>query len=123
VQSTHFVAISNKRIHAMRNGMVTFTFRDYAHNNAGKSMTITILEFIRRFLMHIVPKGFVRIRHCGFLASRNRSTELARYRAIFRKKPSANRKEQSAARSWPAIVKEHFYGATMEEVLLCNTVS
>jgi hypothetical protein len=42
-------------------------------------------KFIRRFLMHIVPKGFVRIRHCGFLANRNRSTKLARCRAIFRK--------------------------------------
>jgi hypothetical protein len=88
-QYTHRIAISNHRIISFENGMVTFSYKDY-HEKDGhqrKVMSLDCIEFIRRFLMHVVPKGFVRIRHYGFLSNRNRSTLLARCLAYFKKKP------------------------------------
>ena len=73
---THRVAISNHRLVSFTNGQVTFLWRDSAHNNEQKLMTLSLDEFLRRFLLHLLPKGFVRIRHFGFLASRRRSTLL-----------------------------------------------
>jgi len=67
---THRVAISNHRLVSFNDGQVTFRWRDSAHNNAHKLMTLSLDEFLRRFLLHLLPKGFVRIRHFGFLASR-----------------------------------------------------
>ncbi len=66
---THKIAISNHRITAMANGAITFTYKDYRAEGCKKEMTLDALEFIRRFAMHIMPKGFVRIRHYGILAS------------------------------------------------------
>ena len=86
-QYTHRIAISNHRIISFENGMVTFSWKDYADNYRRKTMTLTCVEFIRRFLMHVVPKGFMRIRHYGFLANRNRKMKLARCRSFFRKSP------------------------------------
>lgn len=83
---THRIAISNHRIISSENGMVTFSYKDYADNYKRKIMTLSCVEFIRRFLMHVVPKGFVRIRHYGFLANRNRKTKLVRCHAFFGKK-------------------------------------
>jgi hypothetical protein len=60
----------------LANGQVTFRWRDSAHNNEQKLMTLALDEFLRRFLLHLLPKGFVRIRHFGFLANRRRSTLL-----------------------------------------------
>ena len=85
-QYTHRIAISNHRIISCENGMVTFSWKDYADNYKRKTMTLSCVEFIRRFLMHVVPKGFVRIRHYGFLANRNRKTKPVRCRAFFGKK-------------------------------------
>jgi hypothetical protein len=73
---THRVAISNHRLLAFENGAVTFRWRDSAHNNEQKPMTLSLDEFLRRFLLHLLPKGFVRIRHFGFLASRRRAQLL-----------------------------------------------
>jgi hypothetical protein len=73
---THRVAISNHRILSIADGNVTFRWNDYAHGNKKKKMTLTACEFLRRFVMHILPKGFVRIRHFGFLANRQRKTLL-----------------------------------------------
>ena len=88
--------------------MVTFSYKDYADNYKRKQMTLTSIEFIRRFLMHVVPKGFVRIRHYGFLANRNRATKLARCRAIFRKSPPVKRIGKKT--SWiEAFKKLHGY--------------
>ena len=67
---THRVAISNRRLVVLENGQVTFRWKDYAHGSKQKTMTLTAIEFIRRFLLHVVPLGFVRIRHYGFLANR-----------------------------------------------------
>ncbi|HEX2712130.1 MAG TPA: IS91 family transposase, partial [Candidatus Acidoferrales bacterium] len=73
---THRVAISNHRLLSFVEGKVTFRWRDSAHNNEQKLMTLLLDEFLRRFLLHLLPKGFVRIRNFGFLANRQRTTLL-----------------------------------------------
>jgi hypothetical protein len=73
---THRVAISNHRLVSFENGEVTFTWRDRAHGNIEKKMKLPAEEFLRRFLLHLLPKGFVRIRSFGFLASRRRGKLL-----------------------------------------------
>jgi Putative transposase/Transposase zinc-binding domain len=73
---THRVAISNHRLVSFTEGKVTFRWRDSAHNNEQKLMTLSLDEFLRRFLLHVLPKGFVRIRNFGFLANRRRATLL-----------------------------------------------
>ena len=73
---THRVAISNHRLISFTEGKVTFRWRDSAHHNEQKLMTLVLDEFLRRFLLHLLPKGFVRIRHFGFLANRRRATLL-----------------------------------------------
>ncbi len=73
---THRVAISNNRILAVQDGKVTFSWKDYKDNNRRKVMTLTADEFIRRFLMHVLPKGFNKIRHFGYLGSRYRAVKL-----------------------------------------------
>jgi hypothetical protein len=73
---THRVAISNHRLVSLTEGQVTFRWRDSAHHNEQKLLTLSLDEFLRRFLLHLLPKGFVRIRHFGFLANRKRATLL-----------------------------------------------
>jgi hypothetical protein len=73
---THRVAISNSRLVALSEGNVTFRWRDSAHGNKKRLMTLDADEFLRRFLLHLLPPGFVRIRNFGFLANRNRATLL-----------------------------------------------
>jgi Putative transposase/Transposase zinc-binding domain len=73
---THRVAISNHRLVSFTDGQVTFRWRDSAHHNQHKLKTLSVDEFLRRFLLHILPQGFVRIRHFGFLANRRRATTL-----------------------------------------------
>src|SRR5271167_382829 len=73
---THRVAISNHRLVSLADGQVTFRWRDSADHNQQKLMTVSLDEFLRRFLLHLLPKGFVRIRHFGFLANCRRSTLL-----------------------------------------------
>ena len=75
-QYTHRVAISNHRLVALDDGMVTFRWRDSAHKNKKRLMTLGVNEFLRRFLLHVLPPGFVRIRHFGFLAHRRRGVLL-----------------------------------------------
>jgi hypothetical protein len=79
---THRVAISSGRLLSLDNGRVTFRWRDSRHGNQTKSMTLEAVEFIRRFLLHLLPSGFVKIRHFGFLANRNRSSALALCRQL-----------------------------------------
>jgi len=74
---THRVAISNHRLVSLTDGQVTFRWRDSAHHNEQKLLPLSLDEFLRRFLLHILPKGFVRIRNFGFLANRKRATLLA----------------------------------------------
>ena len=73
---THRVAISNHRLVSFVDGQVTFRWRDSAHHNEQKLMTLSVDEFLSRFLLHILPKGFVRIRNFGFLANRRRTALL-----------------------------------------------
>lgn len=73
---THRIAISNRRLISMNGQTVTFRWKDYAHHNRPRAMTLDGREFLRRFLMHAVPRGFMRIRHFGLLANRVRSRNL-----------------------------------------------
>jgi len=85
---THRVAISNERLVSHTDGVVRFRWRDYADGDRVKIMTLAAEEFIRRFLLHVVPGGFVRIRHFGFLANRTRRAKLARCRALLAQPPA-----------------------------------
>jgi len=73
---THRVAISNHRLVSFADGKVTFRWRDSAHHNEQKLLSLAVDEFLRRFLLHLLPEGFVRIRNFGFLANRRRATTL-----------------------------------------------
>jgi hypothetical protein len=73
---THRIALSNRRLLEMDDQTVTFAFKDYAHGGRQRRLTLRGEEFLRRFLMHVVPRGFVRIRHYGLLANRNRNDNL-----------------------------------------------
>jgi predicted Zn-ribbon and HTH transcriptional regulator len=79
---THRVAISNNRILSIDNGKVTFTYRDRERNNETRTMTIQAYEFIRRFLLHILPIGFMKIRYFGFLAHKNKKGAIALIRKL-----------------------------------------
>ena len=81
---THRVAISNGRLLSLENGRVRFRWRDSRHNNRSSRMTLEATEFIRRFLLHVLPAGFVKIRHFGLLANRNRCRALALCRVHLR---------------------------------------
>jgi len=74
---THRVAISNNRLLAIHNGKVTFRWKDYRHHHRQRTMTLEVDEFIRRFLLHVLPDGFQRIRHYGFLGNRYRKAKLS----------------------------------------------
>ncbi len=80
---THRVAIANSRIKTLKDGMVTFTAKNRKKNRI-ESITISAVEFIRRFLLHSLPKGFVRIRHYGFLANRSRMANLKTIRKLLK---------------------------------------
>jgi hypothetical protein len=80
---THRVAISNDRLVKIEGDQVTFKYRDRNDNNQIKLMTLDAAEFIRRFLLHILPDGFVKIRHYGIFSTRNRKTKLAQCMALF----------------------------------------
>jgi hypothetical protein len=73
---THRVALSNHRLVALDAGKITFRWRDSAHKNKNSLITMPVEEFLRRFLLHVLPRGFVRIRNFGFLANRQRATLL-----------------------------------------------
>ena len=79
---THRVALSNNRIQNVENGQVSFRWKDYRNHNRQKTMTLEAGEFIRRFLLHVLPPGFQRIRYYGFLGNRHREQKLARCRQL-----------------------------------------
>jgi hypothetical protein len=87
---THRVAISSSRLLSLDNGRVTFRYRGSKTGNHMKSMTLDAIEFIPRFLLHILPSGFVKIRHFGFLANRNRASALALCRELLTTSSAAN---------------------------------
>jgi hypothetical protein len=79
---THRVAISHHRLLSFANRQVTFRWKDYAHGNQQRNMTLTTDEFLRRFLLHVLPRGFMRIRHFGFLAHRQRGEHITQCRLL-----------------------------------------
>jgi hypothetical protein len=79
---TYRVAISNDRIESLAEGQVTFRYKAYAHGHRWRRMTLTAPEFLRRLMLHVLPRGFVRIRSFGFLANRVRDEQLALCRQL-----------------------------------------
>lgn len=79
---THRVAISNKRLLEFKDGFVSFRYKDYAHGNRKRVMRLPAVEFVRRLLLHVLPRGFVRIRHYGILSNRRRRDNLALCRQL-----------------------------------------
>jgi len=103
---THRVAISNHRIVDVAQDHVTFRWKDYAHDSQSRLMTLSATEFLRRFFLHVLPRGFVRIRFFGFLASRRRAGDLPRCRRALGSRPAqvlATRTDATitTAASWP----------------------
>jgi hypothetical protein len=86
---THRVAISNKRLVSLADGKVTFTYKDYARGNEERKMTLEAHEFIRRFLLHVLPHGFQRIRQYGFLANRVRKEKRELCRKLLQRTESS----------------------------------
>jgi hypothetical protein len=76
------VAISNNRLFELKDGQVRFTYKDYKHEQRRKVMTLSADEFLRRFLLHVLPDGFQRIRHYGLLGNRHRAENLAHCREL-----------------------------------------
>ena len=97
---THRIAITNHRILGMEEGKVSFSWKDYADGNKKKIMTLDVFEFIRRFLLHVLPPGFARIRHFGFLSNRNRKAALELCRAIL----GVANAEPTPSETWQALL-------------------
>jgi hypothetical protein len=101
---THRVAISNHRLVAITDDTVSFRWKDYRHGSQMRTLTLDVDEFLRRFLRHVLPKRFVRIRYFGFLASRTRTRGLARCRqvlAVASPPPDTLRVTPPRRASWP----------------------
>jgi hypothetical protein len=99
---THRVAISNRRILSVSDGLVRFSYRDYADRNRSKEMTLPAPEFLRRFLLHVVPPGFMRIRHYGITANCRRQEKLARCRELLgQAQPAPTSEPDTAGREPP----------------------
>jgi hypothetical protein len=86
---THRIAISNARLISLIDGVVQLRWKDYADRGHTKIMALDVDEFLRRFLLHVLPRGFVRIRHFGLLANRQRRTLIARAQHLLNAPPSA----------------------------------
>ena len=109
---THRIAISNERIKGVRGGKVAFTYRDRKNGNIKKEATLEADEFIRRFLTHVLPTSYMRIRHFGFLANRNRKVNIACVKKLLGVPcDTGERKEQST--------QEIMLKLTGEDILKC----
>jgi hypothetical protein len=102
---THRVAISNHRLVSVTDGKVTFLYKDYAHGGKHRKMTVTAEEFLRRFLLHVLPRRFVRIRFSGFLANRRRKQLLPLCQQLLQGSPrpcpeTTARSEAKPAAGW-----------------------
>ena len=110
---THRVAISNNRLVSMDNGKVRFHWKDYRDDSRQKTMTLEAREFIRRFLIHVLPDGFHRIRYFGFLGNCRRGRKLARCRELLRMAPAAR------AADPPADYRDRFEALTGKSLRAC----
>jgi hypothetical protein len=106
---THRVAISNQRLLSLADGQVTFEWKDYAAGNQTKTMTLDAVEFIRRFLLHVLPSGFVHIRHFGFLANRRRKEKLALCRSLLPASQIAIAASADSSGSRDSIIEEQLF--------------
>lgn len=97
---THRVAISNNRIKRMENNKVVFEWKDYRDNNTCKEMELPAVEFIRRFILHILPKNFYKIRYYGILSSRNKQKDIAKCREILGVAKDKEPKKVEIAETW-----------------------
>jgi Putative transposase/Transposase zinc-binding domain len=97
---THRVAISNHRLIAFDGERVTFRWKDYAHGDQWRTMTLTALEFLRRFVQHVLPRGFVRIRQFGYLANARRTVRLALARTLLAQPSSRADVASSSSACW-----------------------
>ena len=111
---THRVAISNHRLISVADGKVTFRWKDYAHGGKQRKMTVTAEEFLRRFMLHVLPRGFVRIRFSGFLANRRRQQLLPLCKQLLEDSPHAraetpvsSRGKASRGLALPALWRPH----------------
>lgn len=109
---THRVALSNDRLIGFDQGVVRFRWKDYAHGNTVQVMALDADEFLRRFLLHIVPDRFVRIRHFGLLANRHRAARLTRCRALLGQPPPP-------AETPPESVAQRMLRLTGVDLALC----
>ena len=98
---THRVAITNARLVDLADGVVRFRWKDYADHDRTKVMALSADEFLRRFLLHVLPTGFVRIRHAGLFANRGRHARLDRCRARLRVPPRVSAPTASASTAAP----------------------
>jgi Putative transposase/Transposase zinc-binding domain len=112
---THRIAISNGRLVSLEQGRVTFRYKDYADGARWKEMRLDAEEFIRRFLLHVLPKSFVRIRHYGLMAGRNVDTKLAASRQLLGV-DAAPANVESASGTEPAVTDQDVAG---QEHLRC----
>jgi len=113
---THKIAISNRRLVSLKDGQVTFRWRDRADKNKVKLMTLEAREFLRRFLLHVLPKGFMRIRHYGFLANPVHKQAVARCRELLGVPAGRGAgDEEIAAETWNELLER----LTGVDVTLC----
>ena len=104
---THRIAISNHRLLALKNRRVSFTWKNYKQGGRRQTMTLEATEFIRRFLFHTLPGGFVRIRFYGLLANTHRAEKLARCRKLLDVMPAAeNMAEEKTKPDWIDLLRE-----------------
>lgn len=115
---THRTAISNHRLVSLRDGNVSFLWKDYAHGCRRRVMTLTATEFLRRFLMHVLPKGFVRIRHYGFLANRHRAGKLELCRKLLRSDDAGS--ESAGNHGEPKVLGDTFPCPVCDSGLMCR---
>ncbi len=101
---THRIAISNHRIKKVENNKVSFQWKDYADNNKKKRMTVSAQEFIRRFLLHVLPSGFFKIRYYGLLSSRNKKSNIILSRKLL---GVVNRIIDNIKQSWQDMLLKH----------------
>jgi len=119
---THRVAISNNRLLDINDGHVRFQWKDYRHNDRQKTMTLSAEELIRRFLIHVLPDGFQRIRYYGFLSNRHREEKLAICRQLLAMPPAVREKasgEQLSDGGYEALY-EKLTGASWGECPICR---
>jgi predicted Zn-ribbon and HTH transcriptional regulator len=109
---THRIAISNNRIESIDNGKIIFTYRDRSNDNESKTMTVTAGEFIRRFLLHVLPSGFMKIRYFGFLSNKNKGEAIQLIRSLI-----------DSDTEWPETEKETviemLFRLTGEDITCC----